>query len=150
MELKKPELKVAYGYLLEVIVVELLEDFKEAARMEVEIKEIVTETRNMVSILRTINALGIKEMKEGNFKGAVTTFNDMIRFEDDIAEDAFRHAGNILNNQGAAKIRGNIDPIGGARDLISAAIYYLRESEPPRKHLEGIRNRLREAKEKLT
>ena len=147
-EIKEPSLKVKYGYLLTVIVSELEENFDEVKKIEKEIREIASKTGNTASIFREINARGLQKMKEKDFGGAVKVFNEINDFEEILKED-FRHAGNISSNRGAAKIRGDIDAIDGARDILLAADYYLQEEKPPRKHLDGLRNRLREAGEKL-
>ncbi|MCK4520562.1 hypothetical protein KAT95_01705 [Candidatus Parcubacteria bacterium] len=147
-QIKEPSLKVKYGYLLTVIVSELEENFDEARRIEKEIREIASKTGNTASIFREINARGLRKMKESDFSGAVKVFNEINDFEE-ISREDFRHAGNIVNNRGAARIRGNIDIIDGARDLLLAADYYLQEEEPSRGHLGGLRNRLREVMEKL-
>ncbi len=144
-----PLLKVRYGYLLAIIVGELEEDFDEAKRLNKEIRQIAESTGNISEILREINSRGLQAAKEGNHILAIKIFSEIEAFTN-IPEKAFRHAGNILNNRGASKIRGDISPIDGAVDLIAAvADYYLREEEPSLKHLDGIRNRLREAQEKI-
>lgn len=87
-------------------------------------------------------------MKTKNYDEAVAVFDEIENFED-IPKEDFLYAGNVCNNRGAAKIRGNIDIIGGAKDLVTAVDYYLQMDQPPRKHFVGIRNRLGEDKEKL-
>ncbi len=149
MGAQDPGLKVSYGYLLSVIVSELKKEPSEADSINEEVKKIAEESGNIVSILRNINARGIKEMGVANFTGAIEIFDEIKRFEE-ISKEAFRHAGNIINNRGASKIRGDIDILSGVQDLVSAARnYYLKERPLPWKHLEGIKNRLNEAGEKI-
>ncbi|MDI6592138.1 MAG: hypothetical protein QME61_04415 [Patescibacteria group bacterium] len=147
-EIKEPSLKIAYGYLLSVSKSELEEDFSQAKKIEEEIQEIAKKTGNIVAILRVINTQGLREGKEGNLAKAIEVFDEIERFEE-IPKEAVRHVGNILNNRGNYKIRGNIDVIGGMRDLVAAMNYYLQEEQPSKKHLEGIVHRLAEGVEKL-
>ena len=145
---KKPDLKIKYGYLLAVILSELADDSYSAESIRKEMRMLVEESGDRASILRLINADGLNQMRIGLYGEAIKTFS-AIEECGEISLEASRHAGNIWNNRGVANIRGGIDPIEGARDLIKAADYHLREDEPPRKHLEGLRNRLREASEAL-
>ena len=150
LDIKDPDLKVAYGYLYSVITGELQENSQKAEDINNEVQRIAKESGSIISMLRIINARGLREMKDKNFEKAVEVFNEIEEL-DEIPEEAFRHAGNIINNRGASKIRGNIDVVGGMTDLITATReYYLKEKEVPRKHIEGIMDRIREAKEKLT
>lgn len=145
----KAEVKISYGYLLSVILSELKGDVVEANRINAVLDKMARKSGGMVSMLRVINARGIGEMKEANFEEAVEVFDEIRQFKD-IPEEAFRHAGNIINNRGASKIRGDINPIDGLMDLIVAAKeYYLKEKEVSLKHIEGIINRVNEAKDKL-
>lgn len=147
-KIRDPLLKVEYGYLLAIILSELEENTEEAEVINNEIRQIARDTGNISAVLREINARALRTAKDGNHKEAVEIFNE-IEALGVIPEEALTLAGNIINNRGASKIRGDIDPIGGAEDLLLAADYYLQEKEPPRKHLDGLRNRLREAREKL-
>jgi len=144
---KGADLKVSYGYLLSVILGELREDSDRAEVIAGEIQVIAKESGNTAALLRQINARGIKAMKE-DFEEAVKIFNEIENVRD-IHEKDYRHVGNIINNSGASKIRGDIDIVDGMKDLLIAADYYLAEEEPPIKHLEGIINRLNEGIKKL-
>ena len=148
-EIGGDELKIKYGYLLAVILSELNDDFTEADKIRSEVRGLVEKSGEVVSGLRLINADGLNQMRLGLYREAIKTFSAIDKYGE-ISSEAFRHAGNIWNNRGAANIRGGIDTIEGARNLLTAADYYLREPEPPRKHLEGLRNRLREALEDLS
>lgn len=141
------EVKIAYGYLLAVIASELREDFATAKEINSEIQKIAEETGNVISILRAINARGLNEMKEKNFAKAVEIFNEVEQII--VPSEAYQHLGNILSNLGASKIRGGINILDGVGDLIEAADYYLQTKPVPLKHIEGIKNRLNEAGEKL-
>lgn len=145
--IENPELKVTYGYLLAVIVSELEQDFAAAKEINNEIQEIAEETGNVASVLRVINARGLKEMKEKNFAGAIEIFNEVDQII--VPDAANQHLGNILSNLGISKIRGEIDILDGIGDLIEAADYYLKVKPIPLKHIEGIKNRLNEAGAKL-
>jgi hypothetical protein len=145
---KKPELKIKYGYLLAVILSELADDFAGADKIRNEMREIAEKSGDILSIFRLINADGLKEMKIGLYKQAIKTFGTIEDYGE-IHPDAFRNAGNIYSNRGAANIRGGIDALAGAQNLLKAANYYLQEDEPPRKHLQGVMNRFREAIEDL-
>ena len=145
---KKPELKTKYGYLLAVILSELADDFVEAGKIRNDIRGIAEKSGDISSILRLINADGLNQVRLGLYNEAIKTFG-AIEDYGEIPPEAFRHAGNILSNRGAANIRGGIDALAGAQDLLKAANYYLREKEPSRKHLQGVMNRFREAIEEL-
>lgn len=147
-KIENPKLKVEYGYLLATITSELKEEPDEAEKILKEIQEIAEKEKDIVSALRVLTARGLARMKTKNYDEAVAVFDEIENFED-IPKEAFLHAGNVCNNRGAAKIRGNIDIVGGAKDLVTAADYYLQMDPPSRKHFVGIRNRLKEAKEKL-
>jgi len=146
-QIEDPELKIAYGCLLAVISSELREDFATAKEINSEIQKVAEETENVVSILRVINARGLKEMKEKNFAGAIKIFNEVEQII--VPTEASQHMGNILSNLGISKIRGEIDILDGISDLIEAASHYLETKPIPLKHIEGIKNRLNEAGEKL-
>ena len=145
---KNPELKIKYGYLLAVILSELADDFAVAEEVRKEMREIAEKSGDISSILRLINADGLNQVRLGLYNEAIKTFG-AIEDYGEIPPEAFRHAGNILSNRGAANIRGGIDALAGAQDLLKAANYYLREKEPSRKHLQGVMNRFREAIEEL-
>ena len=144
---ENPEVKVAYGYLLAVITSELREDSSAAQKINDDIRRLAESTGNITSILRAINARGLNEMNEKNFEKAVEIFDEIEKIR--ISLESFQHAGNIINNRGASKIRGGIDISDGVEDLITAADYYLDVKPVPLKHIEGIKNRLNEAGEKL-
>jgi hypothetical protein len=142
------EVRIAYGYLLAVIISELREDFNAAKKINDDVRKLAESTGNVTSILRAINARGLNEMKEKNFAKAVEIFDEIEKIVE-IPSESFQHAGNVVNNRGAAQIRGEVDILAGIGDLIAAAEYYLKVKPVPLKHIEGIKNRLNEAGEKL-
>lgn len=146
-ETEDPKLKVECGYLLAMIS-ELKEEPDEAEKILKEIQEIAEKEGDVASALRVLTARGLSRMKAKNYDEAVVVFDEIENFKD-IPKEAILQAGNVYNNRGASKIRGSIDIVGGAKDLVTATDYYLQMDRPPRKHFVGIRNRLGEAKEKL-
>lgn len=141
---------IQYGYLLANIKSKLRLENTEAAKINSEIEMLAIESGNIAFILRTINSAGNKEMmNEGNYDEAIKIFNRIEDFEK-IPEDAFRYAGNILNQRGISKIRGDIDILGGTKDMIKATEdYYSKEETPPLKHIIGIVKRMNEVVKKL-
>lgn len=150
--LTDPDNKVALLHLESVIWSNLLNNQENSDWCNREIETILlNEEVSLVSILRYINARGIKEMAAKNWSEAVKIFNEIgvLSITALRQPENLRHAGNIFNNRGASKIRGSINITGGVDDLFEAKSFYLREDQPSQKHLEGLRNRLREATKKL-
>ena len=150
--LTDPDNKVALLYLESVIWSNLLNDQEQAGQLTDKMNRIISSEKvSLASVLRHINARGLKEMAGRNWPEAVKTFNEIGRLsETELRQpENLRHAGNIINNRGASKIRGNLDITRGIDDLFEAKSFYLREDQPSQKHLEGLKNRLREAIEKL-
>ena len=149
--LKNPDNKVALLYLESVIWSNLLNNQENSDRCNREIEKIIlSEEISLASILKSINARVIKEMADENWPEAVKISKEIEVFSKEILRHAenLRHTANIFSNWGASLIRGNIDVDEGREKLLVAKDYYLREEVPPEGHLEGIKNRLREADEK--
>lgn len=149
-EIEDVEGIIQYGYLLANIKGELRSEDAEARLINSDINMLALESGNIAFILRTINSAGNKEMhNEGNYDEAIKIFNRIEYFEN-IPEDAFRYAGNILNQRGISKIRGDISILGGMKDMIRATEdYYSKEKIPPLKHIIGVVKRMNEAVKKL-
>ena len=140
---------VQYGYLLSNIKARLRGENSEAGDINSEIWVIARESGDMGFILKSINSRGNKEMSEGNFTEAIKIFSEIEDFKE-IPKDAFRYAGNILNQRGISKIRGDVDILGGMKDMIEAVEdYYSEEETPPLKHIVGVVTRMKEVAKKL-
>ena len=111
------------------------------------------ENVNMAAQLAAINRQGIVFMEKKGFADALKIFEAIKRIGGvslrEIPKDAIRHAANIYNNMGACNIRGDLDILEGAGFLFVAREYYRAEEMPPRRHLTGVEDRLKEAKNKL-
>jgi len=148
---KDPDNRVKMFYLRAEIASNLLGDQENANWCNNEINKIISSEKvSIASILRHINSRGTVEMAENNWREAVKIFSEIERFPEDILKrpENLRHTANITNNWGASLIRGDIDLPKGREKLLIARELYLQEEVPPEKHLEGIKNRLREADEK--
>lgn len=154
------ELAVNYGYLLSVIVGQLKEDLEKAAKIDAEIQQLVKDTGNVALALRVINAQGLNAMQKKDWSEAIaifTTAEQNFPEAPDIPE-ARQHLGNTINNRGLSKLNLSdeiTDPEQkkemlkfGVWDLLKAMNLYFMVPQIPLKHLEGIRNRLRLAKDK--
>ncbi len=86
-----------------------------------------------------------------NWRGAVIVADEINKFsEEEITHsENIGTSANILNNRGASKNRGKIDPVEGAVDLLQAAIYYSFQNEPAAKHFAGLPDRLRESMDNM-
>ena len=149
--LKDPDNKVALLYLDSVVLSNLLNDQKSAEWCIFGINKIISEEKvSIASVLRFINSGVVNEMADKNWSEAVEISKEIERFPEEILKqpENLRHAANITNNWGASLIRGDIDIAKGREKLLIAKDYYLREEVPSEGHLEGIKNRLREADEK--
>jgi len=147
-----PENKVALLYLKSVILSYLVGNQIDANWCIVSISKIISRKGvSIASTLELINASGIAEMSQKKWREAVNAFSEIERFQVKVLRqpENLRYAANILSNLGASYVRGDISIIDGKEYLLIARDYYLQEELPPKKHLEGIKNRLREAEEKL-
>ncbi|MEA1936699.1 MAG: hypothetical protein U9N04_01135 [Patescibacteria group bacterium] len=150
-QVKDPDNRVALLYLKSVILSNLLNDQRGARWCIIAISKIISEGKiSIASILRHINARVIKEMVDKNWSEAAKISEEIGIFPEDILRqpENLGHAANVLNNWGASLVRGDIDIVLGREKLLIAKDYYLREEVPSEKHLDGIKNRLREADEK--
>ena len=146
-----PDNKIAFLYLESVAWSNLVYNQERAVWCIIGIEKIIAEEKvSIASTLKLINASGLKEIAEKNWTEAVRIFSEIERFPENILwqPENLRHAANVTSNWGASLIRGDIDIAKGREKLLIARRYYLREEVPPEKHLEGVKNRLREADEK--
>jgi len=146
----KTEIAFAYGDLLSTAYDYLLEKTETSLKVFKDLKERAEKTGNRTVLLRIINRGVTREMAEKNWEKAVERANEAEALLPVRDKNELRHFGNIFNNRGAAKIRGDIDPIEGIKDLIFAANnFYLQEEMIPVKHLIGIFNRIKEGIKKI-
>ena len=157
---KYPTLSIKYGYLLSVILTELGGDPVGADAITAEIRELAKISDDPASLLRVINAHGLREKSLGNFEEAIEVFSQVQEYIDtpEIPDAAVRHIANIVNNRGLTKLE-KIDSISreegditiplAMEDLIQAGRYYLGEKEIPIGHLQGILNRFDKARKIL-
>lgn len=145
----KSDVAFGYGDLLSTAYDYLLNNKEASLKVFNDMKERAEKTKNRVALLRVINRSITSAMKYGDWQGAVRKAEEAKKLLPVEGEEELRHFGNIFNNQGAAKIRGNIDIFGGIKDLMRAVLeFYSKEKEPPWKHIIGVIDRLNEAKEK--
>jgi len=148
------KLKIAYGYLLEVITSELREDFAEAERIGEEVRQLSIEVNEPDAYLKEINGRGLRAEKAGNYEEAIEIFGE--------AEKKFSQAVDIpnarlnfahcLNNQAKNRIllsdRVNKSyrlellkaAVGGLLNALD--VYKNVPPSPPVKHIEGVIGRL--------
>lgn len=146
------ECKVALLYLESNIWSHLLFDQEKARWCVEEMEKIISKGKvSTASVLKMINSAGNKEMDAGNYFRAVGIFNRINKFSQEELEkpENLLYTANIINQLGAAKIRGNINIKEGLEDLTTALSCYLKLEPVPVKHLGGIANRLKEATRKL-
>ncbi len=144
--------KVALLYLESNIWSHLLNDQEKAEQYIKEMDEIISQGKvSTASILKMINSAGNKEMDAKNWTRAIKIFDEINKFPQEVLEkpENLLYATNIINQRGASKSRGDIDVVDGIKDLVTALDYYLKQIPVPMKHIEGIRNRLKEAIKKL-
>lgn len=159
-EKREVELVVNYKYLLSVVAGELRKDPQEAEKLIKEIDQLVRGTDNIPLALKVINAQGLHAMRLKDWQEAIKIFTKAEqRFpEAPSIPEARQHLGNTVNNRGLSKLHLS-DGVreleakkemirSGVRDLLAAMNLYLMAPLIPQKHLEGIRNRLRLAKDK--
>ncbi len=154
------ELAINYRYLLSVVVGQLKKDPEEAAKIDEEMQRLVKDSKNIPLALRVINARGLNAMQKEDWQEAITIFTTA---EQDFPEasnipEARQHLGNTVNNRGLSKINlsDKMQDRGYKKEVIRSAVWdllvamnlYFMVPLIPLKHLEGIRNRLRLAKEK--
>ena len=147
---KDPDNRVAMLYLRSEIASNLLGDQENARWCNDEIDKIISSEKvSLAAVLKHINSKGTVEMVEKNWREAVKIFSEIERFPEEVLRqpENLGHAANIINNLGISYIRSGIDIGKGRKNLLIARDYYLREKTPSKKHLESIRNRLREADE---
>ena len=154
------ELAVNYGYLLSVIVGQLQEDTKFAKSINEEISRLVKKSKNVALGLKVLNGRGLNAMQKKEWQEAIAIFTTA---EQNFPEapnipEARQHLGNIVNNRGLSRLNLS-DEVenpeqkkemirSGVWDLLTAMNLYFMVPSIPLKHLEGIRNRLRLAKDK--
>lgn len=151
-QLVEPVNKAELLYLASVAWSHLLNDQKNAEWRNSEFQKLISSGEaSTVQILKGINSRVIKEMGAKNWKAAIDTADEINKFSEEVITNSenIATAANIINNRGASKVRGNIDIKDGIKDLVTALDYYLKQTPVPLKHIEGIRNRLMEAIEKL-
>ncbi|MFA7169513.1 MAG: hypothetical protein WC178_01535 [Candidatus Paceibacterota bacterium] len=148
-----PEKKIELLYLESVVHSYITENIAYAEALNKQmLAEISEGDLSLSSILRLINSIGLKEMSEKNWAGAVKVLVEISNIppKDLGAVKNPDLIANVFSNLGASYIRGNIDIEEGERCLLIAEGYYLKTNPPSEKHLQGIKNRLREAKGKRT
>jgi len=154
LQISTPNIKVAYLYLESVswdMVSAVMYDFERAQACKDHMKKIISEgSVSIVSILQHINTIMIKNMADKNWQEVIIISKEIEQFSEEVLKQPgnLRHTANIYSNQGASRIRGDIDIADGRESLLKAKSYYLLEEIPSETHLEGIKNRLREADEK--
>jgi len=154
------ELAVNCRYLLSVIIGQLKEDLEEAGRIDEELRQLVKDTGNVPLALRVINAQGLNAMQRKDWQEAIAIFTSAEQNfpEASNVPEARQHLGNTVNNRGLSKLNlsNEMEDLeqkkemvrSGVQDLLAAMNLYFRVPLIPQKHLEGIRNRLRVAKDK--
>jgi len=146
----KSDVAFGYGDLLSTAYDYLLSNKKASLEVFNDMKKRAERRGDRIALLRVINRSVTSAMKYKEWQRAVQEANKAEELLPVQEEEELRHFGNIINNRGAAKIRGDIDYLGGIKDLIKAAYeFYLEEKEVPMKHILGIINRLNEAKKKI-
>lgn len=113
-----------------------------------EMNKIIFEGKvSVAAFLKMINSAGNKEMDTQNYGRAVKIFDGINKISQEVLEkpENILYTANIINQRGASKIRGRIDIKDGVADLTFALDLYLKQEPVPLKHIEGIRNRLKEA-----
>ena len=154
------EVAVNYGYLLSVIVGQLKGNTLEAKEIDEQISRLVKESDNAALGLKVINSQGLNAMQKKDWQEAIAIFTTAERNfpEAPNIPEARQHLGNAVNNRGLSKLNLSDemeDPEqkkemvkSGVWDLLVAMNLYFMVPLIPLKHLEGIRNRLRLAKDK--
>jgi len=144
--------KVALLYLESNIWSHLLHNQEKAKWCVEEMDRIISQGKvSTASILKMINSAGNKEMDTKNWTRAVEIFDGINKFSQEILgrSDNLLYTANIINQRGASKNRGKMNPIEGAVDILQAAVYYSLQNEPPAKHFAGLPDRLRESLDNL-
>lgn len=154
---KEIELIVNFKYLLSMIAGELKGDEEEAERLNREMDNLVRRTNNIPLGLKVVNAQGLAAMRWKEWQKAIEIFTQAReRFSEASGiPEARQHLGNTVNNRGLAKLNLSDEVrepeekkatiLSGVWDLLDALTLYFRVSTIPKKHLEGIRNRLKGA-----
>lgn len=150
-DINNVELKIKFGYLYATALSNLTGETEEAEKINQEIKVLAEKTNNMSLLLQVINSRGLKEMAAKDWHAAIAIFSeiDVLHAETVTKQENLQYAANIVNNRGASKNRGKIAPIGGAIDLMLAAILYSQQEMPPAKHFKGLPDRLQESIDNL-
>jgi len=145
----KEEVAFGYGDLLSTAYDYILDDKEKASEVFKEMKKRAEKSGNRVALLRVINRIVTSAMRHKEWGKAVeeaSKAEKLLPVQDKVE---LRHFGNIFNNRGASKIRGDIDVVDGIRDLNMAMDFYFKEDEIPVKHIIGIIRRFHEAMDKL-
>lgn len=157
---KEIELIVNFKYLLSMIAGELRMDDDEAEKLNREIDQMVKSTDNIPLALKVINAQGLHIFREKDWPGAIKIFTSSeLRFPGaSQVPEARQHLANALSNRGLAKLHysdeGETPDLRkdmirkGVWDLLAALHLYFMVPLIPSKHIEGVRNRLRLARDK--
>lgn len=129
-------------------------DFKEADRLNALMGKMIEEGKvGLIEMFRFINAKGLKFYGEKDFVNAIKAFKEIEQYPTDpenFDDETKQIAGHAFSNWGMVLVRRGIDPQKGTTLLEKARdLYYMKMSTPPTLHLNGIKNRLREADEKI-
>ena len=147
---RKSDIAFGYADLLSTAYDCLLNNKDASLKVFNDMKMRAEKVGNRVLLLKVINRSVTSAMKYGDWQRAIQEADKAEQLLPVKRKEELRHFGNIFNNRGTAKIRGNINILGGIKDLIRAAFeFYLKEKEVPLKHIIGVINRLSEAKDKI-
>lgn len=145
------ETKIEIIYLQSVSYSNLAKNIEYAEYLNGKMKRLIQEgDLPPSSKLRLINSIGLKEMAEKNWAKAVEIFSEINNFsmEELSTIENPDTVANIFSNLGASYVRGDINVTKGRENLLKAESYCLKAVTPSEKHLQGIKNRLREVEEK--
>lgn len=149
--IRDSELRIGFGYLYAVALADLIGDIEKSEKISNEIEGLAVSSGKTHLLLQTINARGIIGMS-ANFKDAILYFNKIDDFmpAELLEPECLPNTANILNNRGISQIRGKLDAIKGTTDLLRAIEVYSLIDNPPAKHFERLKNRMREAVEYIS
>lgn len=150
--IRDSELRIGFGYLYTVALADLIGDIEKSEKISHEIEGLAVSSGKTHLLLQVVNARGIIEMSAKNFKDAIIYFNKIDDFmpAELLEQECLPNTANILNNRGISQIRGKLDAIKGTTDLLRAIEVYSLIDNPPVKHFEGLKNRMREAVEYMS
>ncbi len=146
-EISDLEKKIELKYLKSVISSSLTKNYDSSELSNKEMETMIrTDNLPLASSLRLINSIGLREMGQQNWEGAIKAFKKIFVFSEKELEDIENPdlVANIFSNLGASYIRGSLDIKEGEKYLLKAKKYYLKKEPPSEKHLQGIKNRLGE------